>query len=211
MNKKIYKRIDREFYIKPTLKVAKALLGKYLVHKTKRGLMAAKIVETEAYIGPQDKASHAYLGKKTPRNKAEYYVGGHIYIYLVYGMHWQLNISTEKEDFPCCVLIRALDPMEGLKLMVQNRYHQKIEHLPPKQILNLTNGPGKLCQAFGFSKKHYGLDLVKDKTFYLEDRGEIIRPRDIKSGPRIGIDYAGPIWAKKPWRFWIKSNKFVSK
>jgi len=102
------KRLSRKFYCQPTLKVAKELLGRYLVRQIGQKKLIGKIVETEAYIGPQDKASHAYQGKATARNRAEYLIGGHIYIYLVYGMYWQFNISTSVAGQPECVLIRAL-------------------------------------------------------------------------------------------------------
>ncbi len=113
------RRLKRNFFLKPTLTVSKELLGKYLVHRTKGGILSGKIVETEAYIGPQDKASHAFGGKATTRNLAEYLKGGHIYIYLVYGMYWQFNISTLKEGKPECVLIRALEPAEGIRRMIK--------------------------------------------------------------------------------------------
>jgi len=183
-------RLERNFFVKPTLEVAKNLLGKILVRIIDRKRLAGKIVETEAYIGPKDKASHAYLGKKTPRNQAEYLIGGHIYIYLVYGMYWQLNISTEEEGKPTCVLIRALEPMEG--------------------IASSTNGPGKLCRALGLDKSFYGEDLCQSKRIWLENGPKIPQSQIVKT-PRIGIDYAGPYWSKIKWRFYIKGNKFVSR
>ena len=188
------KRLPRNFYTQPTLKVARQMLGKYLVHKTKRGKLVGKIVETEAYIGPEDKASHAFGNKITKRNKAEWLIGGHIYIYLVYGMYWQLNISTGKEGRPECVLIRALEPS-----------YPKRYTLNP----NIANGPGKLCRWMGFNKSHYGVDLVTSKEIWLIE-GEAIKPSQIIVSKRIGIDYAQE-WADKPWRFYIKDNKFVSK
>lgn len=183
------KKLPRNFYTQLTLKVAKQMLGKYLVHKTKNGKLVGKIVETEAYVGIKDKASHAYKGKITERNKAEYLIGGHIYIYLVYGMYWQLNISTGKAGQPECVLIRALEPI--------NRIH------------DLANGPGKLCRWMGFNKSHYGIDVVTSREIYLIE-GEKIKLSQIVASKRINIDYAQE-WANKPWRFYIKNNKFVSK
>lgn len=185
------KKLQRNFYTRPacrrgrpTLVVAKDLLGKYLVRKIGRKKLVGKIVETEAYIGPEDKASHAYKGKRTKRNEVEYLEGGRIYIYLVYGMHWQLNIITAKKGKPECVLIRAL------------------EH--PK-----ATGPGKLCEWLKLDKSFYGEDLTKSKRIWLEN-GEKIKKSQIVAAKRIGIDYAGS-WAKKPWRFYIKNNPFVSK
>lgn len=197
------KKLNRLFYTQPTLTVAKKLLGKYLIHNTGSGKLVGKIVETEAYIGPRDKASHAYKGKATERNQAEFLIGGHIYIYLVYGMYWQINISTSDHGKPECVLIRALEPVAGLEQMKQLRYN--------KDVKNLTNGPGKLCVAMKLDKSFYGVDLVNNSKIYLEDRGDKIFEKNIVSAPRIGIDYAGHYWSKTKWRFYIKNNKFVSK
>lgn len=197
------KKLSRSFYTEPTLTIAKKLLGKYLVHHTSQGKLVGKIVETEAYIGPFDKASHAYKNKLTQRNQAEFLIGGHIYIYLVYGMYWQINISSSGAGKPECVLLRALEPMQGLERMKQLRYN--------KNVKNLTNGPGKLCVAMKLDKSFYGVDLVNNSKIYLEDRCDKIFEKNIVSVPRIGIDYAGPYWAKKKWRFYIRNNKFVSK
>ena len=189
------KRLSRKFYTQPTLKVAKQMLGKYIIHKIKDKKLIGKIVETEAYIGPKDKAAHSFGGRKTKRNIAEYLVGGHIYIYLVYGMYWQLNISTGKEGKPECVLIRALEPL-----------YPKSYTLNP----NITNGPGKLCRWMKVNKNHYGIDVVTSKKIWLEDRGDKIKSNRIVASKRIGIDYAQE-WAEKSWRFYIKNNFFVSK
>jgi DNA-3-methyladenine glycosylase len=174
------KKLERKFYTGQTLEVAKKLLGKYIVRKIGKKELTGKIIETEAYIGPKDKASHAYGGKITPRNKAEYLIGGHIYIYLVYGMYWQLNIVTSGERKPECVLIRALDS-------------------------NLASGPGKLCRYLKLDKSFYAEDLTKSKRIWLEDRGEKINPSQILATSRIGIDYAGPYWSRRKWRFLLKS------
>jgi len=154
-------------------------LGKYLVRRIGNKIFSGKITETEAYIGPQDKASHAYGGKRTKRNEAEYLVGGHVYIYLVYGMYWQFNISTFKKDEPECVLIRALD-------------------------CDLASGPGKLCRYLKIDKFFYGEDLTKSKMLWLEDRGIKVKAGQIMATKRIGIDYAGRFWANKKWRFVLK-------
>ncbi|GBD34228.1 Putative 3-methyladenine DNA glycosylase [bacterium HR34] len=185
------KRLGRKFFTRNTLLVAKDLLGKYIVRKYRGKLIVGKIVETEAYIGPKDKASHAFGGKITKRNLAEYYIGGHIYIYLVYGMYWQFNISTGKAGSPECVLLRALEPDNG--------------------DCKLANGPGKLCNYLKVDKKFYGEDLVLSKRIWLEERGVKVSKKDIVASPRIGIDYAGSYWSKIPWRFYIKDNKYVSK
>ncbi len=195
------KRLPRKFYTQSTLKIAKQMLGKYLVRKIGSKKLIGKIVETEAYIGPEDKASHAYQGKITERNKAEYLIGGHIYIYLVYGMYWQLNISTGNEGQPECVLIRALEPV------IKNLNIESKEDM--LKIKNLANGPGKLCRWLKLDKSFYGEDLVKSKRIWLEE-GEKIKPSQIIASKRIGIDYAEE-WASVPWRFYIKNNPFVSR
>jgi len=177
------KKLKRNFYIQPTLIVAKKLLGKYIVRKIGDKKIEGKIIETEAYIGPQDKASHAYRGKITPRNKAEYLIGGHIYIYLVYGMYWQLNIVTSQVGKPECVLIRSLD------------------------LGKLANGPGKVCRYLKLDKSFYGEDLVNSKRIWLEDRGDKVKFSEIVATKRIGIDYAGVYWSRRKWRFVLKSSK----
>lgn len=189
------RRIGQKFYLKPTLQVAQELLGKHIVRKFGKKTLVGKIVETEAYIGKKDKASHAYLGKRTARNEVEYLEGGRIYIYLCYGMHWQLNFTTAKEGSPECVLIRALEPI--------------LENKNLKEIRNLANGPGKLCRWLKLDKSFYGEDLAKSERIWLQDPGDKIKKDRIKSSKRIGIDYAG-FWAKKPWRFYLKDSDFVS-
>jgi len=184
------KKLLRDFYTKDTLEVAKRLLGKYIVRKIGRKELVGKIIETEAYIGPHDKTSHAYKGKVTPRNKVEYMIGGYIYIYLVYGMYWQLNVTTAQEGKPECVLIRALEV--------------------PGVDRNLTNGPGKLCQYLKLDKSFYGEDLTKSERIWLEDRGEKIKPSQILATARIGIDYAGSYWSKRKWRFLLDYSKVRS-
>ena len=191
-------KLKRSFYNQPTLIVAKQLLGKYLVRKIGKKTLIGKIVETEAYIGPKDRAAHSYNGKITERNKAEYLKGGHIYIYLCYGMYWQLNITTSDAGKPECVLIRALEPIQGFE-----------KELSPKKIRNLANGPGKLCRWLELDKSFYGEDLTESKRIWLEE-GEKIKPFQIVKAKRIGIDYAG-IWKDKLWRFYIKDSFFVSK
>lgn len=176
------KRLGRKFYTRPTLEVVKKLLGKYIVRKIGKKKLSGKIIETEAYIGPKDKASHAFGGKITPRNKAEYLIGGHIYIYLVYGMYWQLNISTYRAGKPECVLLRALDLKEA-------------------------SGPGKLCRYLKLDKSFYSEDLTKSKRVWLEDRGVKVKPSQIIATKRVGIDYAGPYWSNKKWRFLLKNKK----
>lgn len=191
------KRIPRQFYNRPTLIVAKDLLGKYLVRKVGQKELAGKIVETEAYIGPKDRAAHTHGGKITQRNKTVYLEGGRAYIYLCYGINWMLNLTTRKKGIPECILIRALEP--SLE-----------EYGDSQELKNLTNGPGKLCRWLKLDKTFDEEDLVRSKKFWLEDRGGEIKKSQIVTAKRIGIDYAG-IWAEKPWRFFLRDNSFVSR
>lgn len=196
------KVLRRSFFMKPTATAAREMLGKYIVHIDNGLRLSGKIVETEAYIGPRDKAAHSYNWKRTPRNRVEYLIGGHIYIYLVYGMYWQLNLTTREEGVPQCVLVRAVEPVDGIDIMINRRKKEK--------VVDLTNGPGKLCEAFGFNGSLYGLDITRPGLVHLEDRGERVKTSNIIRTKRIGIDYAGQ-WANKLWRFYIKSSPFVSK
>ncbi len=222
----ICKKLDRHFFTQPALAVARDILGKFLVREYRGKKIAGKIVEVEVYAGTDDRASHAFGGKKTQHNLAEYLIGGHVYIYLVYGMYWQFNISTGLVDEPECILIRALEPVEGVDLMLSSRSAsgrrsdlKAMGLLRPHQlagarndVANLANGPGKLCQALKLDKSFYGYDLGQgDGQLCVEDRGVKLESSQIARGPRIGIDYAGSHWSQIPWRFWIKDNAFVSK
>ncbi|MCD6550158.1 DNA-3-methyladenine glycosylase [bacterium] len=190
-------RIDRKFYLQPTLIIARKLLGKYLVRRISGKKKIAKIVETEAYIGPEDKASHAYGGRITQRTSPLYLKGGFTYIYLCYGIHWLFNIVTREEGIPECVLIRAVEPL------VKGKQDSS-------ELKNLTNGPAKLCRWLNIDKNLNAEDLVTSRIFWIEDRKEIIRNDLIVASPRIGVDYAKE-WADKPWRFYLKDNIFVSR
>lgn len=218
MKLKTAKKLKINFFMKPTLQVAKALLGKYIIRKIGKKKIIGKIIETEAYMGPYDRASHAYNFKKTKRNHIEYLEGGRIYIYLVYGMHWQLNFTTAKKEKPECVLIRALEPVLNNKKSEHENLNskQKQNFNPPiggqnSKLKNLTNGPGKLCQYLKLNKSFYGEDLTKSKRIWLENSEEKIKTSQIKSAARVGIDYAGNYWSKKKWRFYLKNNEFISK
>ena len=191
-------KLPRSFYQQPTAEVARQLLGKYLVRKHPNGTTVGRIVESEAYIGPEDKACHASRGR-TPRTEIMFGRAGHAYIYLIYGFHYMLNIVTEKEDFPSAVLIRAVEPLNGIELM---RARRRVD-----ELTNLASGPGKLCAAFAIDRTLNGNDMC-GKIIYVEDRGE--PSPQITATPRIGVDYAGK-WKHKRWRFLIKENQFVSK
>jgi DNA-3-methyladenine glycosylase len=191
-------KIPRSFYEQSTLDVARQLLGKYLVRRHPDGTTVGRIVETEAYVGPQDKACHASRGR-TARTEIMFGPAGHAYVYLVYGFHHMLNIVTEQKDFPAAVLIRAVEPMDGIALMKKRRGIEE-----PRQF---ASGPGKLCEAFAIDRMLNGADLC-GSVLYIRDDGDAMP--GIRARPRIGVDYAGT-WKHKPWRFLIKGSKFVSK
>ena len=195
-------KLPREFYTRAhVLTVARELLGKLLVVPASDGTrVSGMIVETEAYRGPLDRASHAFGGRRTKRTETMYQLGGMAYVYFVYGMYYQFNVVTNVEDIPHAILVRAVEPVEGLEVMRQRR------HSHPDR--NLTNGPGKLCIALGIDRQLDRADLLGNRV-WLEDY-EKISPTRIDKGPRIGIDYADE-WIDKPWRFWIKDNPFVSR
>ena len=196
------KKLPREFYTRPNvLEVARDLLGKKLVVPGRNGQrVSGIIVETEAYRGPEDRASHAWNGRRTQRTETMYGAGGTAYVYFVYGMYNQFNVVTNSEDIPHAVLVRALEPSEGLAIM-RRRRRGRSEY-------ELTSGPGRLCLAMGIDRKLDKADLLGDRV-WLED-GISVSPRQIARGPRIGIDYAEK-WIDKPWRFWVKDNPFVSR
>ncbi len=195
------KKLSREFYTRSNvLAISRGLLGKLLVIPARDGTrVSGIIVETEAYRGPQDRASHSYGGRRTRRTETMYEVGGTAYVYFVYGMYYQFNVVTNLADIPHAVLVRAVEPVEGIDLMRKRR--------PGRQDHNLSNGPGKLCIALGIDRKLDRADLLGDRA-WLEESQKIPGSL-IASGPRIGIDYAED-WVDKPWRFWIKDNPFVS-
>jgi len=180
------KRLKRYFFERDTRIVAKDLLGKYLCGKIGKKVICGRILETEAYRGEYDLACHACHGR-TKRTEIMYGRAGCAYIYLCYGMHWMLNIVTEKENFPAAVLIRALQVETGAA---------------QKNKINLS-GPGKLTKFLQISGKFNGEDLINSKKLWVEDRGEIVKNSDIKKGPRIGVSYAKHC-AKWKWNFKIK-------
>ena len=191
-------KLARAFYEQNTLDVARQLLGKYLVRRHPDGTTIGRIVETEAYIGPEDKACHAARGR-TARTEIMFGHAGHAYVYMIYGFHYMLNIVTEAADFPAAVLIRAVEPLKGVRLMQSRRGTERLR--------SLASGPGKLCQAFAIDRALNGNDVC-GRVLYLEDRGDV--PPKIITTPRIGVDYAGK-WRLKPWRFLIDGNEFVSR
>lgn len=182
--------------------LAMQLLGKHLFTLVDGELTAGMIVETEAYKGSEDKASHAYGGKFTERTKVMYEGGGVSYVYLCYGIHYLFNVVTAPKGMPHAVLIRGLEPVVGKDVMLRRR---NMELLKP----NLTAGPGALAKAMGIDKKLNAKDLLGDEI-WIADEGSVLDYRDIVAVPRVGVDYAGD-HALLPWRYYIKGNKFVSK
>jgi len=195
-------RLKQEFYQKDAVQAARDLLGKIIVRKYDGKTITVKIVETEAYCGAEDKASHAHNNKKTKRTAPMFKKGGHAYIYLIYGMYYCLNVVTAAENNPHAVLIRGVEPLKGLKYIKENR------QIKSSRSKDLTNGPGKLSQALKIDKSFDGCNLVENNSLYLTDGGT--EDFEIESSPRINIDYAEEYKDKK-WRFFIKNNKYVSK
>ncbi|WFR56016.1 DNA-3-methyladenine glycosylase [Anaerocolumna sp. AGMB13025] len=192
-------KITREFYERDAVTVARDLLGLTLVHKTMEGITKGIIVETEAYMGTIDAAAHSYKSNPSGRTNVQYGEGGHAYIYLIYGMYYCMNIVTNQVEVPEVVLLRALEPVEGIELMKKRRNTEK--------ILNLCSGPGKLCAAMGIDKENYGMDLCQNQLYLEQEAG--YKQSEMIASKRINIDYAGE--AKDYlWRFTIKDNKYVS-
>ena len=195
--------LKREFYERDIFTVAKDLLGKTLVHETPEDVTSGKIVETEAYLGPEDKASHAYGSLRTGRTETQYGPKGHAYVYLIYGMYCCFNVTGGKvPGKPEAVFFRAIEPLSGIDLMQKRRLAAK------GNVKKLANGPSKLCMAMGLSKKQNGADLCLP-PFYIKDDGTAVAESDIGQATRVGVDYADD-WKHKLWRFYIKDNPFVS-
>jgi len=200
-------KLTREFYTRNVLEVSQDLLGKLLVYENNGRRIIGRIVEVEAYMGPNDKAAHSYGGKVTERTKVMYKEGGYVYIFMIYGMYYCFNIVAANENEPQAVLIRAIEPVEDMEIMSKNRYKKNYHELTSYQRKNLSNGPGKLCNAMNIDKTLNGEDLCGDKIYVVESEEENF---ETVSSKRIGIDYAEE--AKDfLWRFYIKDNKYVSK
>lgn len=198
--------IKREFFDRDTLLVAKDLLGKIIIRTDNNIIYKARIVETEAYMGIEDRACQTFGNKKTNRNKIMYEDAGTIYIYQTYGIHYLMNFITRDNNHPEGVLIRAIEPLSEIDNFSLNRFGLKYENLSAYQKKNLTNGPGKITKALAIDKKLNGKNLFTE-NFYLEDD---IKDFQIIADKRIGIDYSKE--AKDyPYRFYIKDNPYVSK
>ncbi|WP_160719419.1 DNA-3-methyladenine glycosylase [Bacillus sp. USDA818B3_A] len=187
----------QEFYEQPTLELAKALLGCQLIKETNEGIASGYIVETEAYIGPGDRAAHSFQNRRTKRTEVMFQRSGLAYTYVMH-THCLFNVVSGGEEKPEAVLIRALEPKHGIELMKTRRNME--------DLIKLTNGPGKLTKALGISMEDYGWQLTAPPLFIAKG----FSPNSISSGKRIGIDNSGEA-RDYPWRFWVTNNKYVSR
>ena len=198
------KRLDKIFYKQPdVVQISKQLLGKYLVTHFNGHLTSGKIVETEAYRAPDDKACHAFNNRRTNRTEIMFAEGGKAYVYLCYGIHHMFNVVTAEKEMAHAILVRAIEPVDNLKKMMERRKMKKLER-------RLTAGPGILCQALGIKTTHSGTDLTAEKSpIWIEDRGNDISEKNIIASPRVGIGYAEECidW---PWCFRIKNSEWTS-
>lgn len=202
-------KLDRTFYDRDTVTVARELLGQYLVRNLDGKLLVCRITETEAYVGRVDKACHAYQYKRTARTEPLFDSPGTIYIYLIYGMYHCLNFVTEGEGEPAAVLIRGCTPILGEEQMTLARYGKTLSDLSSYQRKNFLNGPGKVCRALSLTRDQNKLSLMGDTLWVCDDLSDLgLREEPsreaspIHQGPRIGIDYAEEA-VHFPWRFWI--------
>lgn len=201
------KKLTREFYNRSSLDIAKDLLGKYLVHIVDGVEVIGKMVETEAYMGPSDKAAHSYNNRRTKRTEVMFGPPGFAYVFAIYGMYSCMNIVTEEVDKPQAVLIRALEPIAGLEKMAELRYRKNLLNCTKREIIGLTNGPGKLCKAMDITTINSRDDLCGDSLYVLESLPT--QQEQVISTTRININYAEEA-ILYPWRFYIKENKYVS-
>ena len=186
--------LSRDFYNRPTLRVARGLIGTRLVRMLDGVKLVGLITETEAYISQNDLACHAKAGL-TPRTVVMFGEPGHAYVYFTYGNHWMLNVVTEQEGFPAAVLIRAIQPIEGMDVMLERRNGRD------------TYGPGKLCQAMGITKSENGVDLTERTGGLWIEAGIKVPNSLVTKGPRVGLNNTPEPWLSKPWRFLVKGWK----
>jgi DNA-3-methyladenine glycosylase len=194
--------LKKEFYQQEVLTVAKELLGKILVHESDEGAAVGRIVETEAYMGPEDQAAHSSGGRRTTRNDVMYGPKGHAYVYFIYGLYWCFNLTAGNvPGKPEAVLLRALEPVAGEDIMIKRRGVER------GTANNLTNGPSKLCMAMGISKIQNKADITTPPLYV--NNASLIPQTEIVETTRVGVDYSGE-WKNRPWRFYIKGNRYVS-
>ncbi|MEM1424320.1 MAG: DNA-3-methyladenine glycosylase [Planctomycetota bacterium] len=192
-----------------TVALAQDLIGRVLV-RTQRGVRTAGvIVETEAYLGVEDRAAHSVGARWTARTAPMFGKPGTAYVFLVYGVHHCFNIASEAEGNPCAILIRALEPVDGIGTMHARRGAKRSGRLRER---NLCSGPGKLCEALAIDRSLTGVDLCDHPGVWIEEgEGHAGRGWSLGNGPRIGVDYAGEEWASKPLRWWVEGNAHVSR
>jgi DNA-3-methyladenine glycosylase len=196
------KKLDKSFYDKDdVVGIARSLLGKILVTRFNGQLTSGRIVETEAYAGTGDRASHAYGGRRTARTEPMFRVGGTAYVYLCYGIHYLFNVVTGKTDIPHAVLIRALEPLEGIDIMLVRTGKSKPD-------FTLTRGPGNISKALGLTTNHTGCSLLGEEIFIVDD-GYRLKKDQIVATRRIGVEYARED-AERMYRFIVRDNKYVS-
>ncbi|OQP51174.1 3-methyladenine DNA glycosylase [Niastella yeongjuensis] len=196
------KKLDSAFYNRAdVVKIAKELIGKVLITHFGEVITSGRIVETEAYAGAIDRASHAYNNRRTNRTEVIFQAGGVAYVYLVYGIHQLFNVVTNQKDTPHAILVRALDPIHGINTMLERTGKHRADY-------TLTKGPGNVSKALGITTRHTGVSLLGDEI-YIADDDFVVAKKDIIATPRIGIDYAGED-AKLPYRFILKDNPNVS-
>ncbi|MEX0649724.1 MAG: DNA-3-methyladenine glycosylase [Candidatus Andersenbacteria bacterium] len=193
--------LQRSFYDRDTHDAAKNLLGKVLVRRYGKQLVSGRISEVEAYVGEDDLACHASKGR-TARTDIMFGKAGHAYIYLIYGMYHCFNVVTEQEHFPAAVLIRSVEPLDGVSVMQQRR--------GTHQLNNLTTGPGKLCRALSITKKLNGVDVTESNEIYIVDDGFVVHPNHIATSKRIGVEYARHC-TEYPWRYYLKNSNYLSR
>lgn len=194
--------LPRSFYEQNIIEVSKGLLGKILVHESVEGTTAGRIVETEAYQGPEDQAAHSFGGRRTTRNEVMFGKKGVAYVYFIYGMFFCINVAAgDVAGKPEAALIRALEPLVGIEIMAKRR------GAPEAKLAYLTNGPGKLCIAMGITKALNNTNITAP-PLYIEN-ATTIPQEDIVETTRIGVDYAGD-WKNRCWRFYIKENSHIS-
>jgi DNA-3-methyladenine glycosylase len=196
-------KINREFYLDDDVtRIARHLLGKNLMVRSNGSVSGGIIVESEAYSGAVDKASHAFKNKLTGRTKTMFEMGGKAYVYLCYGIHHLFNIVTNREGYADAVLIRAIQPVTGINSILKRRNAST-------ESITLTNGPGKLSKALGIDLTYNGMDMLSN-DIWVEDNGYKVTSKQIAVSKRVGVDYAEED-ADLPWRFYIKNNDWISK
>ncbi|MEO6329382.1 MAG: DNA-3-methyladenine glycosylase [Ginsengibacter sp.] len=196
------KKLPKSFYSRnDVVTIARELIGKVLVTNFDGSITSGKITETEAYVALTDKASHSFGGRRTSKNEHMYAASGTAYVYICYGMHQMFNIVTNEKEIPDAVLIRSIEPLQGIEIMLQRTGKLKAD-------FSLTKGPGNVGKALGIFKKHSGLHLLDDEIYLLDD-GSVLSEEQIGISKRIGVESAGPD-SLLPYRFYIRGNKYVS-